>query len=142
MGVASNKSRRGQSLVELALAMPLLVLLLLGASDFARSISAYITIGNMAREGAHYGSLNQANLADTAGITAAALGETGDSKKIFGVAPTVKVETKNDGFKDPSGQDYKFVRVTVTYKFQPLVTFGTLGPLTMQRTAQMRVLGG
>jgi len=45
---------RGQSLVEFALVLPILLLLILGAMDFARMFSTKITLTNAAREGANY----------------------------------------------------------------------------------------
>ena len=45
---------RGQSLVEFALVLPVLLLLILGAMDFARMFSTKVTLTNAAREGANY----------------------------------------------------------------------------------------
>ena len=64
---------RGQSMVELALVLPLLVLLMLIAIDFGRIYFSYIEINNAAREGAKYGA--QAPT-DTASINAAINRET------------------------------------------------------------------
>lgn len=49
---------RGQALVEFALVLPLLLLLILGAMDFARMFSTKITLTNAAREGAYYMAYN------------------------------------------------------------------------------------
>ncbi len=65
---AANKNRaadsdrgrhgeRGQSLVEAALALPLLLLLLVLAVDAARAFDALIVLKNAAREGARFASL-------------------------------------------------------------------------------------
>jgi Flp pilus assembly protein TadG len=59
-----HRSARGQSLVELALTLPLLILILIGLLDLGRMLIAYVTIQNAAREGAHYGISNPD---DTAG---------------------------------------------------------------------------
>jgi Flp pilus assembly protein TadG len=48
----------GQSLVELALALPLLLLILLGLADFGRAFYYTTIISNAAREGAAYLSQN------------------------------------------------------------------------------------
>lgn len=61
---------RGQSLVELAISMPLLLLLMLGTIDMGRVFFDYIDMRNAAVEGATYGSRKPA---DTAGITAAVM---------------------------------------------------------------------
>lgn len=44
---------KGQSVVELALVLPVLVVLLLGLVDLSRAIQAYNIIANMSREGAN-----------------------------------------------------------------------------------------
>ena len=45
--------RRGQALVEMAIVLPLLVLLLLGVYDFSKAIQAKNIIANVSREGAN-----------------------------------------------------------------------------------------
>ena len=50
----------GQSLVELALLLPVLTLLLLGTVDFARVFFDYIRLSGAVREGAIYGARNPA----------------------------------------------------------------------------------
>lgn len=46
------KNKRGQSLVELALILPIIVLLLFGTVEFGRVFYSYITITSAVREGA------------------------------------------------------------------------------------------
>jgi Flp pilus assembly protein TadG len=48
------KRIRGQALVEVALTLPLLLLLILGAMDFGRMFYTKIILTNAAREGANY----------------------------------------------------------------------------------------
>ena len=50
------RSERGQGLVELALVLPLLILLLAGTVDLGRAFFSYIVITNAAQEGARAGS--------------------------------------------------------------------------------------
>ena len=54
MSVHSRKSQRGQSLVEFALVVPLIVLLIVNAVNFGTYLYAIITIANAARAGAEY----------------------------------------------------------------------------------------
>jgi|LSQX01.3.fsa_nt_gb Flp pilus assembly protein TadG len=49
-------SRPGQSLVEMALVLPLLMILLVGVVDVGRAMFAKIAITNASREGARYAS--------------------------------------------------------------------------------------
>ncbi len=50
--------KKGQSMVEFALILPLLVLIIAGLFDLGRAFFASITITNAAREGARYTTLN------------------------------------------------------------------------------------
>ncbi|MHB0875764.1 MAG: TadE family protein [Anaerolineae bacterium] len=49
--------RAGQSLVEMALVLPLLLLLVFGIIEFGRVFNAYIIVTNAAREGARCGAV-------------------------------------------------------------------------------------
>ncbi len=60
------KKDQGQSLVELALLLPVLILILLGAIDLGRAYFAYVGITNAAREGARAGMDNPTNFGDCA----------------------------------------------------------------------------
>jgi Flp pilus assembly protein TadG len=51
-----RRDEGGQSLVEMAIAFPVLLLLLAAVVDFARVIDAGIVLTNAVREGARYGS--------------------------------------------------------------------------------------
>lgn len=63
------RSESGQSLVELALLTPLLLLLALGVIEMGRYAYIGIVVGNAARAGASYGVVRPG---DSAGITTAA----------------------------------------------------------------------
>src|SRR5712691_10594139 len=52
------RSRAGQSLVEMALLLPVLALLTFGLVDFGRAYYFQVSITNAAREGARVGILN------------------------------------------------------------------------------------
>ncbi len=58
------KNGRGQALVELALALPLLILLLFGTMEFGRIFHSYLVLTNASREGARAGIVG----ADDTGI--------------------------------------------------------------------------
>ena len=65
--------RRGSALVELALAAPLLLLLLAGVLDYGRALCKATAVSNAARIGAQYGSSSPSKAGDAAGIQAAAI---------------------------------------------------------------------
>lgn len=49
------RSEKGQSLVELALILPILIVILFGIIEFGRVFHSYLVITHAAREGARYG---------------------------------------------------------------------------------------
>src|SRR6202022_71371 len=61
-----RKSRRGQSVIELAVAAPLLTLMLFGIVDFGRAFFQYIAVVEAAREGARYATYGFSNLSNAA----------------------------------------------------------------------------
>jgi Flp pilus assembly protein TadG len=62
----------GQALVELALILPMFLLLLLGAVAVGRLAYASIEVGNAARAGASYAAQNHTTASDTTNISLAA----------------------------------------------------------------------
>jgi Flp pilus assembly protein TadG len=67
-----RSSQAGQSLVEVALVTPLLLLLLLGAVEMGRFAYLGILVGNAARAGAGYASQSTGHVGDGSGICNAA----------------------------------------------------------------------
>lgn len=59
-----RSSERGQSLVEIAISLPVIILILLGTIDFGMAIFSYAIIRDAAQEGALYGSFNPDNKAE------------------------------------------------------------------------------
>jgi len=54
-----GRKRRGQTLIEFALVLPILLLVLLGIIEFGWLISRTYTVGNATREGARYAALGK-----------------------------------------------------------------------------------
>jgi Flp pilus assembly protein TadG len=52
------KSERGQSLVELAISITILIFLLAGAVEFGMAFFQFVQLRDAAQEGALYGSMN------------------------------------------------------------------------------------
>jgi Flp pilus assembly protein TadG len=69
---AGNENEAGQALVELAVTVPVLLMVLMGAMEFARFVYLAIEVSNSARAAAQYAAMNGGASADFAGITAAA----------------------------------------------------------------------
>ena len=56
-----STSEKGQSLVEVALVVPVLIILFLGIAEVGFLLFAHVQVTNAAREGARYGSLCRLN---------------------------------------------------------------------------------
>jgi Flp pilus assembly protein TadG len=110
----------GQSLVEFALALPVLLLILLGLADFGRAFYYTTAIANAARAGAEYAAKNAG-----AGATATTIGykvcnETGlVSYSATATCPGLSV-TVSPSPPIAGGPD---VTVTVTYNFQLISSY-------------------
>jgi Flp pilus assembly protein TadG len=72
------RSTSGQSLVELAVAGPFMVFLLLGILEFGQIVYYSIEVTNAAKAGASYGELTSADAYDQNGIKLAALAAAPD----------------------------------------------------------------
>lgn len=130
----SDRSQHGQSLVEAAVFVPILVLLLAAAVDFGRVFDAYIVLTNAAREGARFGSVNPTLPVDQvqALVVADVVGSGTNITEMadFGSRGTVTVV----GQESTSTK----VKVTVSYPFN-LWFGGIIGisQVTLTKTAEM-----
>lgn len=121
------RSQKGQSLVEFALIIPVLVFLLLGIVDFSRILHAYLTIDHAGREAARAASIGKAEgEAEQIGKNA------GSSIKLANPKGTVSVKTASSGGN---------ATVTITYPITFITPmFGSIvGPITLTDTTVMRV---
>lgn len=70
-----SSAERGQGTLELALCLPLFLLLIAGGAEIANLAWASVQVNNAARAGAAYGSISRANAASTTNIQTAAQNE-------------------------------------------------------------------
>lgn len=115
---------RGAVMVELALVLPLLVLLLIGIVEFGRVYNAQISIQASAREGARALALGESSDAVAAAVNQAA------------GAATVTSITQSGCPANPSPTSYATVTVTATHTFG--IPFIDLGTRTFDASASMR----
>jgi Flp pilus assembly protein TadG len=85
--------RRGTAIVEMALVLPLLLLLILGGLDFALQLHVLHCMTNAAREGARQLAVRGATVEQA---TAAALDQLSGINATFTVAPTLPAEGETD----------------------------------------------
>ncbi len=113
-----KSSTRGQTLVEWALVLPVLVLIVLVVLDVGRAVYYYSTIYNSAREGARYGIVhyNDSSLADSIKeqVESFAVGLDPDSLTINSTELNKDYGTYNPADTD---QELSYIRVDVSYKF-------------------------
>ena len=122
----------GSAVVETAVLLPFLTLLALGTLDLGRFTYAQITVATASRNGAVYGSGSTTAAQDTAGIKSAAMAEMTGVNGANSSNPTV---TSSYNSTDSS------VRVTVSFKFSPIVSYPALPKtLTLNRTVEMRIM--
>lgn len=129
----------GQSLVELALLLPLLVLIMAGALDLARVYDAYVSITNASREGARYGAVNPI---DNSGITNAVnreLTNTGISGVNVNVACYTYSGTAYPDCASAKSGDRITVSVNYSFRFVTLLILG-LSTTNMSDSTTMPVV--
>jgi len=130
----SKLKMRGQSLVEFALVLPLLLMLILGAIDFGRLFYTKIIITNAAREGAYYLVSHADNANVLSGATSAAEAEAHNA----GVTSIAVNFNPNSGWTPNQP-----VEVTVTASVPGLLVLGLFDGIaqisTLSSTAEMMV---
>lgn len=139
--------RRGSAAVESAVLLPLLTLLALGATDFARFSFAYISVATAARNGAAYGSRSISNALDKAGIATAACDEMSSVRGSTNSNPSVISKRIREGDADSNdaadylGPDDSYIRVTTQFQFDTILRYpGLASTVTISRTVRMRVM--
>jgi Flp pilus assembly protein TadG len=162
---AAPKKRRtlspqsGQSLIELAFALPVLLLLAVGVIELGRYAYIAVLVGNAARAGAGYGAQSLPQAVDTAGITAAVQNDFKDKPStnlsLSSTDSSVSCGCDSGGttttagcttIVNPSagtcaaGHWVVIVSVTATGTFSSLFNFpGIPASITVSRTSAMRV---
>lgn len=137
---SSSVGRRGQSLVEFALLLPVLLVILLGLLDFGRAVFAYNAVSEAARNGSRVAIVNQ-TLSDICSVTA--------SRAIGLGLPTTCAANGNSGTQGvwvtnldtgtaaPCATINCQQSVKVTYQFRPItpVIGAFIGPINLTSTS-------
>lgn len=124
------KSERGQSLVELAVSLVLLLILLSGAVEFGIAFFQFVQLRDAAQEGALYGSMNPT---DCANITARIKGASNSPVDLNGAGVTIATTIVDDDTSneyacgsvpaDPYDCEGNGIKVTVTYDHKIFMPF-------------------
>lgn len=109
-----NRSKEiGQSLVELALTLPIVLLIFAGVFDFGRVLYSYIVVTNATREAAFAGAPAEASASSLAAVVVDEMARGG----IEGGQPTISISYADKGFPPQ-----KTIVVNVAYDV-PLMLF-------------------
>lgn len=136
----------GQAAVELALSLPLLLMMFLVVVETGRAFYIAISVANAARAGVQYGSQNLSTAADNTGMQAAA---AIDAPNITGLTETASHFCKcSDGSAstclatDCAGSHrLLYTQVNTSAPYAPLINFmGILPTMTVPGKAVMRVV--
>ena len=137
------REQLGQSMVEMALALPIVTFLLLGGADLARAFSIQIAVQNGARAGAESTVLD---FTPTGAETSAhALQEMNRTPGMDASQATITVSRKQqDGTTDcissPDPTTPCFVTVRVQYTFRTIIHWPFIqNVFNMDRSTSMRV---
>jgi len=148
-----RRGEAGLALVEFAIAVPLLMLLVLGGIELGRYAYFSIVVGNAARAGVQYGAQNLLTAGDSTGMSNAALtdGQNVAGLAVASPAPGIvcscwngtasSADTGCDPTVCPTGAHrVVYVQVTMTGTMSPLFNYPLLpGTYTITRQAVMRV---
>jgi hypothetical protein len=136
-----TRAERAQSLIELAVSLPVILLLLLGTLDFGMAIFSYSILRDAAQEGAFYGSFNPADEEEIE-RRARNISPRGEDEVFSSPVDLrntelveVNVEMLGQACQGITDETINSVRVTVSYRYQimmPIIgpLFGSSIPLT------------
>lgn len=127
-----HKKQSGQSLVELAMSLMVILLLLLGAIEFSLALFQYVTIRDAAQEGAVYGSINPE---DGAGIKYRVVAAASD---VMNLDPEDNVTVTLNGSDYCEGTTSGTPNsLTVTITFAHPISFPLVGPMIGSNTINL-----
>jgi Flp pilus assembly protein TadG len=143
--VVNRGSPLGQASVELALSLPVLLMMLLVVVETGRAFYIAISVANAARAGVQYGSQNLTTAADNTGMVTAA---TNDAPNISGMTATAthfcvcaNGTASTCAATDCAGSHrLLYTQVNTSAPYTPLINFmGILPTMTVPGVAIMRV---
>lgn len=130
------KSKKGQTMVETALILPVILLILLGIMEFGRLFSNYLIVSNASREGARYAALGKSDTQIQSVIedlfVSTGLCESGS----FGSVATITKGTYADSVEIKVEYNYNVITPIVG----PLISGGN--PIKLTSATRMRLETG
>jgi Flp pilus assembly protein TadG len=146
----AKPSEAGSALAEIAIVLPILVAVIIGGVDFARVFFATTEMTNAVRAAAQWGSVSEANAANSTVIGQIVAGAAPDisgisvsSAKVCQCATDAGVIDAPTDCATPCGSGkHQLINasVTATKTFNTIFRYpGILSSLSLSRTAKMRI---
>ena len=140
----SRGAEAGSAFIELGLMFPVLLLILVGAIDFARVFFAGIALTNAAEVGAMYGARSVTGSSDLTGMQDASIADAADLSGVTAAATQYCNCGNGTAHSCPvtctGSTAHTYVSVSTSYTFTPLFPIpGIPSSIPMTRTAVMRV---
>jgi hypothetical protein len=133
-----KRSQRGQSLVELALSLMVILMLLMGAFDFGVAIFSYTAMRDAAQDGAVFGSINPT---DTTGIRNRVIAAASDVIVINSGDITISYSDPNnvcEGITAGTGPTSGPHKIIITIAHQHPVSTPLVGAMIGSQTITLR----
>lgn len=127
------KSERGQSLVEFALIIPILLMLLFGIVDFGRIFHAYLTIDHAGREGARAVAIGKGDTIATNIIL--------DATSTISGFDASNIIIGQEEVEEDAGLKARYTVITLNYNVDFITPFlnSLFKPLPISDTTKMRM---
>lgn len=123
-------NKKGQSMVEMALILPVIILLLMGMVEFSRIFGSYLLVAHASREGARMASIGRTDAEIQANIS--------NKVNVLDVSSLQIILTPEESARI-NGED---VKVSVKYKlviYAPVISSIVSNPFEMEVNTYMRV---
>lgn len=120
----SDGRARGQSLVEMALVVPVLLLLMFGVVEMGRLFFAYVTVQHAARRGAQVASTGRGEREGTRPDLIEAAAREATNHLVHGDEAIITVRSSRDNgssWRAGPGGPCEMVEVRVDYPYQPAI---------------------
>lgn len=142
-----HNCQRGGAVLETALALPLLILMVIGTADFARVFYAAIVVEGAARAGVQYGTVSVGKAGESSGVIEAGQSDA-SGQGLTGLVVTSRTFCGcNSGNAEVScskgtcstGVPSGYVEAKATYTFKPAIGWpGVPGNVVIGTSAKMR----
>ncbi|MEX0710419.1 MAG: TadE/TadG family type IV pilus assembly protein [Chloroflexota bacterium] len=134
----TRSRQRGQSLVEVALVVPIVILMFMGIFDFGRAIFAYNSVAEAARNGSRVAIVNQ-TAADICLVAAERATGLGLPTACAGSSTAIGVWVDGSACTGDETGCEQLVRVNYQFRAITPIIGNFIGPITLTSTSRVHV---